>query len=36
MFSGSDVEELVSTKKNKLNMSNESMLKKVFGYFFGE
>ena len=36
MFSGSDVEDLISTKKNKLNMSNESMLGKVFGYFFGE
>lgn len=36
MLSGSDIEDLISTKKNKLNLSNESMLKKVFGYFFGE
>ena len=36
MFNENDIEDLVSTKKNKLNMSNESMLGKVFGYFFGE
>ena len=36
MFSTSEVEDLVSVKKNKLNMSSESMLGKVFGYFFGE
>ena len=35
MFSESDADELVSVKKNK-QMTNESMLGKVFGYFFGE
>lgn len=36
MISESDEEELSSPKKNILNISNESMLGKVFGYFFGE
>lgn len=36
MFNGSDVEELSSTKKSLINVSNESMLGKVFGYFFSE
>ena len=36
MISKSDMEELSSTKKNVINISNESMLGKVFGYFFNE
>lgn len=36
MFSNSDIEELSSTKKSLINVSNESMLGKVFGYFFSE
>ncbi len=36
MFSKSDVEDLSSTHKNIINISNESMLGKVFGYFFSE
>ncbi len=36
MFSKNDVEELSSTKKNLINVSNESMLGKVFGYFWSE
>lgn len=36
MMSDSDVEELSSTKKSLINVSNESMLGKVFGYFFSE
>lgn len=36
MLSKSDVEELSSTRKNLINISNESMLGKVFGYFFSE
>lgn len=36
MLSKSDVEELSSTRKNIINISNESMLGKVFGYFFSE
>ncbi|MFA5603310.1 MAG: cell division protein FtsA [Bacilli bacterium] len=36
MFSREDVEELSSTKKNLINISNDSMLGKVFGYFWSE
>lgn len=36
MISQDDMEELSSTKKNLINVSNESMLGKVFGYFFSE
>ena len=36
MLSDEDLEELSSTKKNVINVSNESMLGKVFGYFFSE
>lgn len=36
MISKSDMEELSSTKKSLINISNESMLGKVFGYFFSE
>lgn len=36
MVSKSDMEELSSTKKSLINISNESMLGKVFGYFFSE
>ncbi|MCM1370902.1 MAG: cell division protein FtsA [Clostridium sp.] len=36
MVSETDVEVLASTKKSIINVSNESMLDKVFGYFFGE
>lgn len=36
MFSKTDEEELSSTRKNLINVSNESMLGKVFGYFFSE
>ena len=36
MLDNSDVEELTSTKKSLINVSNESMLGKVFGYFFSE
>ncbi len=36
MFSKDDVEELSSTKKNIINISNDSMLGKVFGYFWSE
>jgi len=36
MISQSDMEQLSSTKKNIINISNESMLGKVFGYFFSE
>lgn len=36
MVSDTDMEVLSSTKKNLINVSNESMLGKVFGYFFGE
>ncbi len=31
-----DMEDLSSTKRNLINVSNESMLGKVFGYFFSE
>lgn len=36
MVSKGDMEELSSTKKSLINISNESMLGKVFGYFFSE
>lgn len=36
MFSKTDVEELSSTRKNLINVSNESMIGKVFGFFFNE
>lgn len=36
MFGKNDVEELSSNKKNLINVSNESMLGKVFGYFWSE
>lgn len=36
MTSKSDEEELTSTRKNLINASNDSMLGKVFGYFFNE
>ena len=36
MISKNDMEELSSTRKNLINISNESMLGKVFGYFFSE
>lgn len=36
MVSDTDMEMLSSTKKSLINVSNESMLGKVFGYFFGE
>lgn len=36
MISKGDMEELSSTKKSLINISNESMLGKVFGYFFSE
>ncbi len=36
MVNDTDMEVLSSTKKNLINVSNESMLGKVFGYFFGE
>jgi len=37
MFNSSDMEELETPKKGIINnISNESMLGKVFGYFFGE
>lgn len=36
MFSKEDVEELSSTKRNLINISNDSMLGKVFGYFWSE
>ena len=36
MFSKEDVEELSTTKKNLINISNDSMLGKVFGYFWSE
>ncbi|MFV0250046.1 MAG: cell division protein FtsA [Bacilli bacterium] len=36
MISKNDTEELVSSKRSLLNISNESMLGKVFGYFFNE
>lgn len=36
MISNSDMELLSSNKRNVINISNETMLGKVFGYFFGE
>ncbi len=36
LISRDDMEALSSTKKNLINISNESMLGKVFGYFFNE
>ncbi len=36
MISQSDMEEISTIKKNIINVSNETMLGKVFGYFFGE
>lgn len=36
MVSSSDMEDLSSIKKNTMNTSNETMLERVFGYFFGE
>ena len=36
LISREDMEALSSTKKNLINISNESMLGKVFGYFFNE
>ncbi len=36
MVTKNDEEDLSSTKKNFMNMSNDSMLGKVFGYFFGD
>lgn len=36
MVSNSDMELLSSNKRNVINISNETMLGKVFGYFFGE
>jgi len=36
MVSSNDMEDLSSVKKNTTNTSNETMLEKVFGYFFGE
>lgn len=36
MLNNNDIEELASTKKNLINVSNESMLGKVFGFFFSE
>ena len=36
LVSREDMEILSSAKKNLINISNESMLGKVFGYFFSE
>ncbi len=36
MISNNDMELLSSNRKNVINISNETMLGKVFGYFFGE
>lgn len=36
LVSREDMDTLSSTKKNLINISNESMLGKVFGYFFNE
>lgn len=36
MISRDDMEQLSSNKKGLINVSNESMLGKVFGYFFSE
>ena len=36
MISNNDMEMLSSSKRNVINISNDTMLGKVFGYFFGE
>ena len=36
MISENDMDLLSSNKRNVINISNETMLGKVFGYFFGE
>ena len=36
MITKDDMEDLSSTKRNLINVSNESMLGNVFGYFFSE
>lgn len=36
MVGSSDMEDLSSVRKNTTNTSNETMLERVFGYFFGE
>ena len=36
LISRDDIEQLSSSKRNLINVSNESMLGKVFGYFFSE
>lgn len=36
MVNNNDMEALSSTKRNVINISNDTMLGKVFGYFFGE
>lgn len=36
MVDSSDMEDLSSVRKNTTNTSNETMLERVFGYFFGE
>ncbi|MCI8544974.1 MAG: cell division protein FtsA [Bacilli bacterium] len=36
MISNNDMEALSSSKRNVINISNDTMLGKVFGYFFGE
>ena len=36
LISREDMEQLSSNKKNLVDVSNESMLGKVFGYFFSE
>ena len=36
MVGSNDMEDLSSVKKNTMITSNETMLEKVFGYFFGE
>jgi hypothetical protein len=36
MFNKNDIEELSASRKGVINISNESMLGKVFGYFFNE
>ena len=36
MFTKTDVEDLSSTKRNLINMSNETMFGKVLGFFFNE
>lgn len=36
MISNNDMDALSSTKRNVINISSDTMLGKVFGYFFGE